>query len=208
MLREIFFQLTANYTRDNEKVSECWNEIELAYLNSGRHYHNLEHLAHLFTQLTPVKDSIKHWDAILFALFYHDIVYNTLLSNNEAKSAKHAEKRMKEMNVPGELVKLCGEYILATKTHPQTSDEDINFFTDADLSVLGASADKYLLYSKQIRKEYSLYPDRLYVHGRKKVLEHFLFMKRIYKTDFFFDQYELQARRNLQEELNLHNTQS
>lgn len=54
----------------------------------------------------------------------------------------------------------------------------------------------------QVRKEYSIYPDLLYKPGRKKVLQHFLQMERIFKTQVFYDKYETQSRRNLEKELN------
>lgn len=55
-------------------------------------------------------------------------------------------------------------------------------------------------YTKQIRKEYSIYPDFLYKPGRKKVLEHFLQLENIFKTDYFKTKYEVQARKNIESE--------
>jgi predicted metal-dependent HD superfamily phosphohydrolase len=93
------------------------------------------------------------------------------------------------------------EIILATKTHVPNENPDVNFFTDADLSVLGQSFEVYIKYYENIRKEYAWYPNIIYNRGRKKVLEHFLAMERIYKTDYFFDKFEKQARSNMAEEL-------
>lgn len=203
MLRDTFFQLAANYVAVNEKLHSYWIEIEVAYSNTKRQYHTLQHLAHVFQELCSVKDSIQNWEAILFALFYHDYFYNTLRSDNEVKSAEFAAKRMTALKIPPETIKLCVEHIHATKFHSLSFNEDINFFTDADLSILGTSWNQYTLYYGQIRKEFVYYPQFIYVAGRKKVLEHFLVMKRIYKTDFFFNQYEQQARKNLEQELKL-----
>lgn len=79
-------------------------------------------------------------------------------------------------------------------------DPDAALFIDADLSILGKSPPVYNSYSKQIRQEYAVYPDTLYLPGRKKVILHFLEMPRIYKTDFFYEKYEEQARKNLRRE--------
>jgi predicted metal-dependent HD superfamily phosphohydrolase len=89
---------------------------------------------------------------------------------------------------------------MATKRH-EPSDDEIDLFTDADLSILGSSPDVYQLYSQQVRQEYSIYPDLLYKAGRKKMLLHFLEMEHIYKTSFFRNKYETTARRNLENEL-------
>lgn len=43
----------------------------------------------------------------------------------------------------------------------------------------------------------------MYNRGRKKALKHFLEMDRIFKTDYFFQKYENQARINLQKELEI-----
>lgn len=150
-----------------------------------------------------MKHEIQNWDCILFTLFYHDIVYNSLKSDNEEKSAETAEKQMKKLSVAYDTIELCKKQILATKSHDISTNSDTNYFTDADLSVLGQSWETYLSYCKNVRKEYSIYPDFVYNAGRKKVLNHFLAMNRIFKTTFFYEKFELQAKQNLLKEFEL-----
>jgi predicted metal-dependent HD superfamily phosphohydrolase len=130
------------------------------------------------------------------------VVYNVLKNNNEAKSASFAEKRLQSILFPVEQIEQCKKLILATQKH-EPGNVEVNLFTDADLCVLGAEPEVYKLYTTQVRKEYGLYPDLVYNPGRKKVLQHFLAMPRIFKTDFFFEKYENAARRNLKWELKL-----
>ena len=59
----------------------------------------------------------------------------------------------------------------------------------------------YYKYSQDIRAEYSIYPDDVYYPARKKVLQHFMSMKSIYKTEFFINKFEALARENLHHEL-------
>jgi predicted metal-dependent HD superfamily phosphohydrolase len=68
---------------------------------------------------------------------------------------------------------------------------------------LGQHWENYLAYAKDVRKEYSIYPDFIYKPGRKKILNHFLKMKRIFKTEFFFAKFEETAKENLNRELGL-----
>lgn len=133
--------------------------------------------------------------------FYHDLIYNASSSGNEEKSAEAAQKRLQQLGVPATKIRNCVDQILATKGHTMSDDTDTNIFTDADLSILGHDSAVYTAYYKNIRKEYSIYPDFMYNPGRKKVLQHFLAMPRIFKTDHFYDTYEAQARINLQAEL-------
>jgi predicted metal-dependent HD superfamily phosphohydrolase len=203
VLKETFIGLLKNYTDNDRLPNELWTEIEKNYSSKKRYYHTLEHLDNLLAQLTEVKGEIRNWETILFTLYYHDIIYNSLKSDNEEKSAELAEKRMKQMSISNDTIELCKNQILATKSHIKSADSDTNYFTDADLSVLGQSWETFTLYYKNVRKEYSIYPDFVYNPGRKKVLNHFLAMERIFKTDFFYNKFELQAKQNLQKEIEL-----
>src|SRR5688500_8542098 len=191
MLHPTFIQLLSQYTEDKNLINELWTEIEANYSDKKRHYHTLSHLQNLLAQLTEVKPAIKNWNVILFTLFYHDIIYNSKKSDNEEKSAELAEKRMVQVGIPKEMIELCKNQILATKSPTSADDPDTNYFTDADLSVLGMDWETYTQYHKGVRKEYAIYPIIIYNPGRKKVINHFLSMERIYKTDYFFNKFEV-----------------
>jgi predicted metal-dependent HD superfamily phosphohydrolase len=110
---------------------------------------------------------------------------------------------MNQLQVPAQIIERCKAQILATKTHLEDTTTDTNYFTDADLSILGQPSEVYIVYSQNVRREYSIYPDFIYNQGRKKVLKYFLAMDRIYKTPYFFDKFELQARENVSVELKM-----
>ncbi|HOY41742.1 MAG TPA: hypothetical protein PLX60_07765 [Chitinophagales bacterium] len=200
-LKEIFSNLLINYTTNSSLINELWDEVEKNYSGKKRHYHTLLHLENLLTKLTEVKSEIQNWESILFTLFYHDIIYTALKSDNEENSALLAEKRMQQLSVSNDIIERCKNQILATKSHSKSTDSDTNYFTDADLSVLGQPWEIYSLYYKNVRKEYAIYPDFIYNTGRKKVIQHFLSMNSIYKTDYFYNQFEKVAKENLMKEL-------
>ncbi len=201
MLKKTFTSLASNYCDDATLIETCWKEIELNYSHRKRHYHTLKHLENLYTSLNEVRELVSDWNTLLFTLFYHDAVYNALNGDNEEKSASLAIQRLKEMDVPFQMIERCSQQILATKQHQFDRDSDTNYFTDADLSILGADWSAYSEYAANVRKEYSMYPDLLYKPGRRKVLLHFLNMKGIFKTVHFSEKFESQARLNLQQEL-------
>lgn len=203
MLKEIFIELLTKYTDDERVKNELWTEIDKNYSSKKRHYHTLQHLDNLLSQLTEIKSEIQNWETTLFTLFYHDIIYNSIKSDNEEKSAELAEKRMKQISVSKDKIEMCKKQILATKSHIKSIDSDTNYFTDVDLSILGQNWETYLLYCKNVRKEYSVYPDLVYNIGRKKVLNQFLKMENIFKTDYFFKNYNKQAKKNVQKEIDL-----
>jgi predicted metal-dependent HD superfamily phosphohydrolase len=184
-----------------DTLEELWQEIASAYTKRRRYYHTLHHLDNMLGQLEEVRPLIGRWEVVLFSLYYHDIVYNPLRKDNEEKSAELAGQRLVQLGVDAPAIVACREQILATKAHDIRLSPDTNYFTDADLSILGAEAAVYDAYARDVRKEYAIYPDIVYKPGRKKVLEHFLAMKRIYKTDHFFGRLEQKARENLRREL-------
>ncbi|HZY81719.1 MAG TPA: hypothetical protein VFE50_19485 [Cyclobacteriaceae bacterium] len=200
-LRDTFIRECLQFTHDHDLGDNLWTDIYKHYSERSRHYHNLDHLTNMLGQLESCRALIGHWDCIVFALVYHDFVYSVTSKDNEEKSAVESRKNLKALNVPPEKIDLVDNLILATKTHVPDTNNDVNLFTDADLSILGTTGELYKKYSQQVRKEYSIYPDILYNPGRKKVLKHFLEMPVIFKTDFFRDKFEAPARRNLENEL-------
>ncbi|WP_373553145.1 hypothetical protein [Haliscomenobacter sp.] len=201
LLKDTFTALIQTYTQDAAVIEPHWLEIEKAYSGKKRHYHNLTHLEQLWQQLLPLKAEITDWDTVLFSLFYHDIVYNVRRQDNEEKSAELAKQRLQALPYPPAGIEKCIVQILATKSHALSSDLDTNLFTDADLAILGQDWPTYHSYTLQVRQEYAIYPDLLYKPGRKKVLQHFLNMERIFKTAHFFSLYEQVARTNLSREI-------
>ncbi|WP_160139778.1 hypothetical protein [Chryseobacterium sp. c4a] len=202
-IKDQFEQLCLPFTKDQRLINNLWKEIDTKYTEKGRHYHNLLHLENMLTELEPVKDKISDFTVVSFAIFYHDIVYNATSKSNEEKSALKAKEKLSELGFPQSRIELISDQILATQHHQKSKDEDTNYLLDADLSVLGKDLESYLSYTRMIRKEYSIYPDLLYKPGRKKVLKHFLELESIFKTEYFKEKYEVQARANIAAEIQL-----
>lgn len=200
-LKERFSGICSLFTNDLKLTENLWAEIEKKYAESGRHYHNLGHLDNMSTELENVRNKITCFTSVSFSIFYHDAIYNSTSKSNEEKSAEFAIKHLQKLGTDLRFREKVSEQILATKLHERSHDNDINYLLDADLSILGAGPDDYLAYTQKIRKEYSIYPDLLYKPGRKKVLQHFLDSESIFKTNYFIENYEVQARKNIRAEI-------
>lgn len=203
MLENSFRLLLRNYTDDGTTIDRYWREINTCYTEPHRHYHTILHLNNFLKELTSIRTKLENWDAMLFALYYHDMIYDPLRADNEERSAIIAGERMEQISVPGFIIRATAGCIMATRSHEVSDNPDINYFTDADLSVLGQAPDIYKRYSNDIRKEYDIYPDVVYYPARKNVLLVFLQMGCIFKTDFFYKKYEEQARVNIKAEIAL-----
>ncbi|MCH2194628.1 hypothetical protein [Kordia sp.] len=204
-LYTLWLNLTSKYTDDALFIDNHWEEIKDAYTRKNRHYHNLQHLNYMLHLATKDAVNLMDYDMILFAIWYHDIIYNATKSNNEFKSAKFAQKQLKKLQIDSKRVENCVDLIISTKKHEilNVQNEDNAYLLDWDLAILGTPWETYQRYSQNIRKEYSMFPDFMYKKGRKKVLQHFLERPRIYYTKKYYDLWETIARNNIQKELTL-----
>ena len=194
-------KLSAGYTTNTHQVDQYWQEIHAAYTQKSRHYHNLSHIASLLKQAETYKEHLEDFDRICFAIWYHDIIYKVHRKDNEQRSADLMAKRLESWNIATERIEHCHAMIVATQKHEPGDDADTNWLLDFDLSILGAAPAAYLAYTQQIRKEYRVFPNAIYKPGRRKVIQYFLNLKRIYKTALYQQLYEEQARSNLKNEL-------
>ena len=193
--------LASSYSSDQELIDGLWQEIEEQYSGRKRHYHNLNHLGYMIDKALEHQAYLGDLNTVLFSIFYHDIVYNVKRQDNEQKSEDLAKERLVKLELQDDQIARCQMQIIATKEHHSQEDSDTNYLVDIDLAILGEDAETYESYTQMIRKEYAIFPMFLYKAGRKKILRHFLEMDHIFKTDWFHENYEPQARENLKAEL-------
>jgi predicted metal-dependent HD superfamily phosphohydrolase len=201
-LRAQWVGLTSQYAHNPSLIESLFNSIVEHYSEKNRAYHNLSHIQSLLALSEALSDRIQNRDALYFAVWFHDVIYDTRRSDNEEKSAEFAAEALASLGVPEQTIALAREMILATKHHRGADlSWDTKAFLDLDTSILGAPEEIYKEYSNAIMKEYSWVPDFLYRKGRMKVLNDFLGRERIYQTDEIWAKYEMQARHNIAEEI-------
>ncbi|HEX2909335.1 MAG TPA: hypothetical protein VH186_00910 [Chloroflexia bacterium] len=200
-LKQKWLELALEYTTEKDALL-LYGELEAAYSQAGRYYHNLQHIRHVLETLDNLKSMANNYPAIALAAWFHDFIYDPKASDNEEKSAEYASKALLKTGFPLEVVNEAASLILCTKTHRiAASDLDGAMLLDADLAILGANAQAYAQYQQAIRQEYGWLPDETYRAGRSKVLASFLERPRIYHTAPLFEKLEKQARLNLKAEI-------
>ncbi|MHB8448404.1 MAG: HD domain-containing protein, partial [Rudaea sp.] len=177
-------------------AGEYDNLVE-CYAQRHRVYHTLKHLEECLTQLDQVRRLCSHPDEIALALWYHDAIYKPRRSDNEARSADWLARVANQVEVPAAAVSRMRELVLATRHNVAPMDMDAQILVDIDLSILGASAERFDEYEKQVRREYRWVPLPLYRAQRSKVLKSFIERPRIYTTEHYFS-LEKQARENIE----------
>jgi predicted metal-dependent HD superfamily phosphohydrolase len=197
-------EITNKYSKDTAFSDTIFKDLIKQYTSKSRHYHDLGHIENMLSSMVLYRSMISDYDSVFFAVWFHDVVYESLNSANEEKSADYAKHALAKLNYPENKIEIVIQLILATKNHTNIKpDEDLDtqLLLDADLKVLGADPEQYILYAKAVRKEYKLVPDLLYKPGRKKVLTKFLEMPFLYRTKEFQNLYEEKARTNLAKEI-------
>jgi predicted metal-dependent HD superfamily phosphohydrolase len=200
-LKVIFFKRLSKYTDDAALINNTFDDLLNDYNAEQRQYHDLAHIGNLLVLFEDNKFRIRDEDAVFFAIWFHDAIYNTWKSNNEEKSADFAHEVLRQTSMPPAQINKIVHYINATKTHTSDGDTDLDLFLDFDLSILSAEDAIYDVYRRQIREEFHTFPNFIYNRGRRKALRTLLEKGYIYKTDEFRRLYETKARQNIQREL-------
>jgi len=206
-LHKNWLELGQKYCYDLSFLESIWQKIEKNYSSQSRYYHNLHHIQSMINLAYENSSEIKDFDELLFAIWFHDIIYSSTSKKNEEKSANFFDELLKGFNFKELKKEKIYQLIMSTKAHKilVEKDSDNSFLLDFDLSILGQNWNIYQKYIQDIRKEYKIYPDFLYNPSRKKVLESFLGREKLYFTKKYQNLFEKVARENLQKELMLLN---
>ena len=170
--------------------------ILASYSEPNRVYHTLEHVLDCLRWLAVTEALAERPLEVRLALVYHDVVYDPSKSDNEKCSAELFRAHARASHLPnGPCERIVG-LIEGTALHC-TSDGDGALLNDIDLAVLGSSPHQFARYEAQIRKEYGHVDDVVFWVGREVILKSFLDAPSIYRTAFFRQRFETQARTNL-----------
>jgi len=168
----------------------------------GRHYHSWEHIEALLRHYRRWETRFHRPVPVLWALYYHDAIYDPMAKDNEEQSARLLEQEAQGHLRP-EDISFAATIIRATAAHEvpvelgQEDVADTALFLDLDLSILGAPAHVYDRYETDIRKEYAFVPEAAFRAGRGAILKGFLGRERLYLTDIAHAEWDAQARLNL-----------
>lgn len=167
------------------------------YAEPHRHYHTAAHIAACLRHFDAVRHRLSGPLAVERAIFFHDVIYFPRRTDNEAASADFAASALKTLGVPAEEIAAVCRLILVTAhpSTPQTTDEQ--FLVDIDLAILGSSPAEFAAYERAIRREYAWVAGDIFRQKRGKLLRAFLQQTSIFRTNYFHEKYEAQARENI-----------
>ncbi|RAY13315.1 metal-dependent phosphohydrolase [Actinomadura craniellae] len=172
------------------------------YTEPHRRYHTARHLAAVLDLVDELAGHADDADAVRFAAWFHDAVYNPERGDNEERSARLAERMLTDTDLPAPTVAEVARLVRLTESHaPGPGDRNGQVLCDADLAILAADPRSYAEYAAAVRAEYAFVPDELFERGRAQVLRALLDLPTLFHTPVGYDRYEHRARHNLKTEL-------
>ena len=184
-------------------ATDMANTLVAAYQQGHRHYHTLDHIGACLQLAENVALAAADRLVAEFALWFHDAVYDPRRDDNETRSAGMAEAWLGAQEF--EHSTRVGDAIRMTAGHrldgAQADDPALQAVHDIDLAILGATAEQYDAYTRQIRVEYDFVDDSAFATGRRHVVETLLSADEIYVLAPLRAALEQQARTNLEREL-------
>ncbi len=199
--RAVWDRLAGKYCNDTVLTARFFDEITKKYTTTRRHYHNLQHIQNAFGILRqPYAGQLIDIDVVAFSVFYHDIIYNVLRKDNEPRSAGLAVKRLKALSVPPEKAEQVRLFYrgYANPCHYSFSyptQAICNYSLILIWSILGPIGRHMKPIPNRVRREYRIYPDKVYYPGRKQFFQHCLLTGHIFQTLFSVTGIEARARR-------------
>lgn len=195
----------------NNLPLETMAQLSQLYTQPHKHYHNLNHINRCLSvaeELSEHSLSYRQKTELITAIWFHDAVYNPWSKNNEVLSAELARLYCHRININhNSVVAAIKATAYHTKdqkfSHDDSIDIDvIHYMLDIDLMGLADPYPKYSETGEYIRQEYSHLNNDEFSNGRRSFLTNMIKRKRIFYTEFFYEEYEHKARENMKKELN------
>ena len=177
-----------------EGGGELRDELEAAYADPARGYHDTLHLTEVFARLDELAPSVPYErDTVLLAAWFHDAVYDGR-PDAEERSAQWALSALAGRADVDEVARL----VRLTERHLPAPD-DVNgcALSDADLAILAASPERYAEYVATVRREYAHVADPEFAAGRSAILADLLAKPTLFHTAYARERWEAAARANV-----------
>jgi predicted metal-dependent HD superfamily phosphohydrolase len=179
-------------------------ELVGRYDHATRHYHDLRHLLEVLDriELLARQHGYDVTDALLFAAWFHDSVYDMRRTDNEEESARFAEDGLSSHGVSADVVAEVARLVRITGHHkPETGDTQAETLCDADLAILASDPARYAEYVRGVRAEYHRVRDAEFSRRRAEVLVDLLDREHLFSTPAGRTWWEERARKNVAAEL-------
>lgn len=181
----------------------CFHELAMRYGEEHRFHHTFWHIYEGLVWFPALRGRglLANPDAIEFAWWFHDAIYDPTRDDNELQSAILSYEWVAWAGLSDKFNCLVSSAILATKHSGGYILSDEQYLADIDLSILGQPSERFWEYERDIRTEYSAVPWERFASRRSEILRSFRNRGNIFGTEFFYGLYEMQACKNISQAL-------
>ena len=155
-------------TPGHDAAKAVFADLYTRYTAADRRYHDIHHIRECLRLFDTVRALASQPDAIELAIWFHDAIYDSHKSDNEASSASLAQSALMRLGVPRATRQSVCDLILATQHNAPPADTDAAMLVDIDLSILGQPAPIFDAYEAGVRFEYAWVTDSAFAPGGPK----------------------------------------
>lgn len=181
---------------EDQCVSRLFDALDEGYGESGRFFHDRNHVVALFQQLEPVSSQLEDGAAVRMAVWFHDVVCAPGASGNEQASAD-LWCSLADGHAPKESVARVAGLVLDTRHLITPSSADGALLADIDIAGLGADERVFDHQSEQVEAEFPRNRLTECEASHRAFLAQLLDREWIYNTTHFRSECEARARANL-----------
>lgn len=180
----------------------------MAWSAPERRYHERQHLCDCLFELDALRADadatvagLAAAPAVELALWYHDVVYDTHVHDNEERSALRLVAEVESVGVEAEVVATAARLVRATAHLGRPADAvlapDEALVVDIDLSILGQHPLRFADFEDGIGEEYAHVPTIALRWNRRRFLRRLQAAAQIFATPTMRARHEAAARTNL-----------
>jgi len=168
-----------------------------SYSEPQRVYHTLNHIEHCLTHFDRISAQLQNPVAVELAIWFHDVIYVPGGADNEQLSADLFMELTQDC-FDDSLRNTVYQHIMATlHDGSQIDNNDTKFMVDIDLSSFALPWPEFSRDSNNLRKEMSSLSDEDFYRKQFVFQQNLINQPRFFKSDYFYENYEDQARQNL-----------
>jgi predicted metal-dependent HD superfamily phosphohydrolase len=170
-----------------------------SYNEPHRVYHTLNHIEHCLAHFDKINHDLESPDAVELSIWFHDAIYKPGATDNEQLSAD-LFMEISQGQLDDSLRKTVYQHIMATLHDGRTIESnDTKFMVDIDLSSFALPWAEFSRDSNNLRVEMKSLSDEDYYRKQSRFQKNLMNQPRFFKSDYFYEKYEDQARQNLAE---------
>lgn len=190
------FQTTWERISNGNNGADIGCELFERYAESKRFYHTLDHIDYCLEVFDKVRNHCVNPDSVELAIWFHDVVYDFPIDDNERLSAEYFMDASCG-RLPEKFRRVVFDQVIATDHRSTPVDLDQRILIDIDLSSFGRDWEQFLHDGVNVRREMNYLDDLVFYTRQISFMKGLLAREHFYATDWFQEHFETTARENL-----------